>query len=81
MQLVVHALKMLQLSIEYFLAPNLALLMDTLDGSDIQNLGPVLLKRLHDTNWEVRDSTLEVLATTASISKCSKCRSLSLEIT
>lgn len=72
MQLAVHALKMLQLSIDHFLAPNLALLMDTLAGSDMQNLGPVILKRLHDTNWEVRDSTLEVLATTASISKLSQ---------
>lgn len=46
--------------------------MDTLTGSDIENLGPVILKRLHDNNWEVRDSTLELLAATASISKLSE---------
>lgn len=71
LQLAVNALKLTQLSIEQFLAPNLALLMDTLAGSDMQNLGPVILKRLHDNNWEVRDSTLELLSATASISKCS----------
>lgn len=71
-KLAVHALKLTQLSIDQFLAPNLALLMDTLAGSDMQNLGPVIFKRLHDMNWEVRDSALEVLATTASISKISK---------
>lgn len=79
LQLAVHTLKLLQLSIDHFLAPNLALLMDTMEGSEMQNLGPVILKRLHDANWEVRDSSLEVLATTASIAKLSEYLIHSLE--
>lgn len=65
-------LKLTQLSVEHFLAPNLALLVDTMTGSDMQKLGPVILKRMHDNNWEVRDSTLELLSSIANISMLSK---------
>lgn len=55
----------------YFLATNMALLVDTMSGSDMQKLGPIILKRLHDPNWEVRDTAVELLASTAKISMLS----------
>lgn len=67
-QLAVEVLKLAQLSVEHFLAPNLALLVDTLSGSYMQNMGPIIVKRLHDSSWEVRDSVLELLASMANIS-------------
>ncbi|XP_055524076.1 uncharacterized protein LOC129717867 isoform X2 [Wyeomyia smithii] len=66
---VILALKLTQLSIEYFLAPNLALLMDNLQGSGLQFVGSVIYKRLHDSSWEVRDSALELLASIVEISE------------
>lgn len=54
-------MKLIQTSIEHFLAPNLALLMDKLDGSGMEDLGPTIYKRLHDNSWEVRDSVLELV--------------------
>lgn len=65
-------MKLSQLSVEHFLATNMALLVDTMAGSDMQKLGPMILKRLHDPNWEVRDSTVELLASIAKISMFSK---------
>lgn len=67
----VLALKLTQLSIEFFLAPNLALLMDNIKGSGLDFLGRIIYKRLHDTNWEVRDSALELLAAIVEISELS----------
>lgn len=58
---------------EHFLATNMALLVDTMSGSDMQKLGPIILKRLHDPNWEVRDTAVELLASTAKISMLSEC--------
>lgn len=53
------------------MAPNLALLMNTMQGSGMQCLGPMILKRLHDKEWEVRDSTLELLTSMVAISELS----------
>lgn len=64
-----QALQLLQLSIEHFLAPNLALLVDTLQGSGMEQLGPVIFKKLHDPAWEIRDSTLELLTSMSELSK------------
>lgn len=50
--------------------PNLALLVDC--DSSMNGIGSMLFKRLHDTNWEVRDSVLEVLSVIAEISEDSK---------
>jgi len=50
--------------------PNLALLIDS--DSHTNEIGPTLFKRLHDPNWEVKDSVLEVLNTIAMISEYSK---------
>lgn len=66
------ALKLTQLAIEYFLAPNLALLMDDLKGTGLEFVGRVVYKRLHDSSWEVRDSALELLTSITEISASSK---------
>uniref|UniRef100_A0A8D8E4B2 BRCA1-associated ATM activator 1 n=1 Tax=Culex pipiens TaxID=7175 RepID=A0A8D8E4B2_CULPI len=66
---VVLALKLTQLSIEHFLAPNLALLMDNIEGSGLSFVGRIIYQRLHDSNWEVRDSALELLASIVEISE------------
>ncbi|XP_053669878.1 uncharacterized protein LOC128720244 [Anopheles nili] len=68
-RLVVLALKLTQTSIEHFLAPNLALLMDNISGSGLEHVGHIIYKRLHDLSWEVRDSALELLASIVSISE------------
>lgn len=68
----VQALKLTQLSIEHFLSPNLALLVDTVKGSGLECLGPMIMKRLHDNSWETRDSTIELLLAMVSISDLSK---------
>ncbi|KAL9873266.1 LOW QUALITY PROTEIN: uncharacterized protein ACN2A1_014378 [Glossina fuscipes fuscipes] len=68
--LAVQALKLIQLSIEYFLSPNMALLLDNLQGSGLLSLGPIIVKRLHDLSWEVRDSALELTTSIADISRC-----------
>lgn len=70
----VQALKLTQLSIEHFLSPNLALLVENFNGSGMQNLAPMIVKRLHDNAWEVRDSTLELVTSIAYISQLSKLR-------
>lgn len=71
-RLAVQSLQLAQLSIEHFLAPNLALLVENMQGSAIDTLGPTVLRRLYDTNWEVRDSTLELLTSVSNISIFSK---------
>uniref|UniRef100_A0A182N9X3 Uncharacterized protein n=1 Tax=Anopheles dirus TaxID=7168 RepID=A0A182N9X3_9DIPT len=68
-RLVVLALKLTQTSIEHFLAPNLALLMDNISGSGLEHVGHIIYKRLHDLSWEARDSALELLASIVSISE------------
>ncbi|XP_004535612.1 uncharacterized protein LOC101453722 [Ceratitis capitata] len=65
----VQSLKLLQLSLEHFLAPNMALLMDNLKGSSLLWMGPAILKRYHDPAWEVRDSTIELVISIADISR------------
>ncbi|XP_062534930.1 uncharacterized protein LOC134204119 [Armigeres subalbatus] len=65
---VVLALRLTQLSIEHGLSPNLALLIDNIKGSGLEYVGRIIHKRLFDTNWEVRDSALELLASVIEIS-------------
>lgn len=67
-----QALKLVQLSIEHFLSPNMALLVDNLQGSGLVCLGPIIVKRFHDIAWEVRDSTVELTTSIANISRVSK---------
>lgn len=72
-QLSVQALKLTQLAVEHFLAPNLALLVENLKDSALDILGPTVARRLHDKNWEVRDSALELLGAMGQISVVSEC--------
>ncbi|XP_064535581.1 uncharacterized protein LOC135426436 [Drosophila montana] len=65
----VEALKLVQLAVEHFLSPNMALLVDNLQGSALVCLGPIIVKRMHDTAWEVRDSALELTTSIACISR------------
>lgn len=65
--LCVKALQLCKLSIQNFMPPNLALLVES--DSNMNDIGTTLYKRLHDQNWEVRDSVLEVLTTIATISE------------
>lgn len=64
------ALKLFKLAIENFMPPNLVLLVDS--ESHMSEVGATLYKRLHDPNWEIQDSVLEVLNTIAVISEHSK---------
>lgn len=66
-KLCVQALTLCKLAIKNFMAPNLALLVHS--DSPTDEMGPVLFKRMHDPNWEVRDSVLEVISTIATISE------------
>lgn len=66
-QISVKALKVCKLAIQNFMPPNLVLLVE--GDSHMNEIGPTLFKRLHDVNWEVRDSVLEVLNTIAAISE------------
>lgn len=71
LQLVMHALKLINLSIARFMSPNLALLVDRTSDSSMANLGPMLIGKLEDADWEVRDSALEVLYTISNIANTS----------
>lgn len=68
--MVVHALKLVELSIAKFLPPDLALLVE--EDSTTSMLGSMLTAKLYDRHWEIRDSTLEILHTIANISNSSK---------
>lgn len=68
----VQALQLMHLTIANFMPPNLALLVNEVSDSSIQTVTPMLYKRLHDMQWEVRDSALEILQTIAEISHISK---------
>lgn len=57
----VQCLKLVHLSIEHFLSPNMVLLQDDLEGTSLQELGPTIIMRLKDNDADVRDATLELL--------------------
>ncbi|XP_063240238.1 uncharacterized protein LOC134541035 isoform X2 [Bacillus rossius redtenbacheri] len=65
----VRALGLMQVAVRNHLPPNLALLVDTVSGSSLQELGPLMQRRLHDPSWDVRDSTLELLRTVTEVSR------------
>lgn len=71
LQVSVQSFKLLKLSIEHFLSPNMALLVDNLKGSALLVMAPVIMKRSHDTAWEVRDSVLELVISITNISRFS----------
>lgn len=53
------------------MSPNLALLIDKTQDSALDQIGPLLINKLHDMNWEIRDSALEILITISTFA-CSK---------
>lgn len=57
--------------IAQFIPPNLALLVDTLKGSSMENLGSLIKKEMSDIHWEVRDSALELLQAVIDIARAS----------
>ncbi|XP_075230769.1 integrator complex assembly factor Brat1 isoform X2 [Lycorma delicatula] len=61
-------LRLMHLAISNFLPPNLALLVENFKDSSLEQLGPLLMRKLLDLHWEVRDSTLEVLQTLSFLS-------------
>ena len=66
-----EALKLLKLSIEKYMSPNLALLVDNTENNALHLVSPLLRSKLHDSNWEIRDSALEILITISTIA-CTK---------
>ncbi|GJQ72358.1 hypothetical protein Trydic_g3443 [Trypoxylus dichotomus] len=70
-RVIIEALKLLNLSISKYMSPNLALLIDKTKDSALDQIGPLLINKLHDMNWEIRDSALEILITISTFA-CSK---------
>lgn len=68
-QLCVDILKLQKVVLLGYLPDNLALLMDTLQGSSISFLGKQIYSFLHRVEWEVRDTTLELLQALCALSE------------
>ncbi|CAK1547430.1 unnamed protein product [Leptosia nina] len=58
---VVTALNVISTTIKKSLTPNLSLLLDTKPGSGMHEIGMLLYLKMHDLNWEIRDTALELL--------------------
>lgn len=71
-QLSILAFKLAQLTIKKFLSPNLALLVNSAQGSIIEEIGKNIYTKLHDVNWGIRDSAMELLCVVADIAELSK---------
>ncbi|KAG8227375.1 hypothetical protein J437_LFUL000383, partial [Ladona fulva] len=67
-KIVVQCFQLMKRCIEDFIPPNLALLINSVSNSSLSQLGPLLAKRIHDPNWEVKDSVFEVLECISNIS-------------
>ncbi|XP_045771761.1 uncharacterized protein LOC123871822 [Maniola jurtina] len=65
---VVTALNVITITVKKFLPPNLSLLMESKPGSTMHELGKLIFMKMHDMNWEVRDSALELLYVVTDIS-------------
>ncbi|CAH2037076.1 unnamed protein product, partial [Iphiclides podalirius] len=65
---VMTALNVIAVTVKKFLPPNLSLLMDSRPGSSMHELGKLIYMKLHDYDWEVRDSALELLLVCTEIS-------------
>ncbi|VVC86569.1 unnamed protein product [Leptidea sinapis] len=69
---VCNILKKPNLTCKKFLHPNLSLLLDTKPGSSLHVIGKLMYLKMHDLNWEIRDSALELLLVCTEISFISK---------
>uniref|UniRef100_A0A1E1W3R1 BRCA1-associated ATM activator 1 n=1 Tax=Pectinophora gossypiella TaxID=13191 RepID=A0A1E1W3R1_PECGO len=65
---VVTALNVIAVTVKKFLPPNLSLLLESKPGSSMHELGKLIYMKMHDLNWEVRDSALELLLVCTHIS-------------
>lgn len=71
-QLVVQILLVIKLVVVKFMSPNLILLLTPSEGSSFECLMPLLYKRMHDPNWEIRDSCVEAVTVFAELADTSK---------
>lgn len=71
-KLMTEAFKLLQFAIEKYMSPNLALLVDRTQDSSLHMLGPLLVVKLQDDDWEIRNGGLGVLTTICELSHSSK---------
>ncbi|XP_028162618.1 uncharacterized protein LOC114354432 [Ostrinia furnacalis] len=65
---VLASLGVMTVTVQKFLPPNLSLLMEAEPGSAIHEMGKLMFTKMHDINWEVRDSALELLNVCTEIS-------------
>ncbi|KAG5882254.1 hypothetical protein JTB14_014951 [Gonioctena quinquepunctata] len=64
-KIVVNGLKLADKSISKYMSPQMALLIDNVDDSIIKPFASMLYTKLHDGEWEVRDSAIELILTMA----------------
>lgn len=62
-EVVLKALKTLNITISKHMCPNMALLVDTTQSSTLNNLASMLYKKCFNSNSEVRDAALRVVCT------------------
>ncbi|KAL3273965.1 hypothetical protein HHI36_015387 [Cryptolaemus montrouzieri] len=68
-RLVIADLNLIKVGINRYMSPDLALLIDGDNNCAIFCLGPILYKKLHDPEWSVRDSALEIVSAIAEASR------------
>lgn len=68
----ITSLNVIAVTVKKCLPPNLSLLLETKPGSSVHGLGELIYMKMHDINWEVRDSALELLLVVTEISFMSK---------
>lgn len=71
-QFVVTALNVISTTIKKSLTPNLSLLLDTKPGTGMHEIGHLISMKMHDLNWEIRDTALELLLICTELSFISK---------
>uniref|UniRef100_A0AAR5PC34 BRCA1-associated ATM activator 1 n=2 Tax=Dendroctonus ponderosae TaxID=77166 RepID=A0AAR5PC34_DENPD len=62
-KLVVSGLRLLNLAVSKYMAPDLVLLLDSTKDSLISNTGTLLYAKCLETDWEIRDTALENIYT------------------
>jgi hypothetical protein len=71
-QIVVQALKLINVATAKYMTPNLALLVDSTADSTTALLGPLLCAKLLVEVVEVKEAAVEVMCTMAKVSNNSK---------
>ncbi|KAK9888026.1 hypothetical protein WA026_000309 [Henosepilachna vigintioctopunctata] len=67
-KIVIADLNLIQVAIKNYLSPDLTLLIDKQYNGEVMLLGSILHTKLHDPEWAVRDSALEVISAIAEAS-------------